>query len=409
MKEKRKKIAFYGGYTIWSAGDDAPLAFLTHRLKEHFNDNIEYVVFAGHPNDHFDQTFGVKTIQNLEHESKLLSNDRWLQGLNFEDDRERITTIAKHIYESDLLILGAGNFITEVSLDLLKGHFAQFAIMTLLADIAETPVYLFGLSANKLLNPWTARAARWMLHRASSVTFRDSYAIDNLKESGVNLPDYKLLPDGALGAPSAPAGRGFELLQNENIPISKGPRLGVALRDLSWMQHDNKYEDLLINIMNKWCEVDERDIIFIPQCTYNVDSPHTDDRFIAQTVKAQLKESERAHIITNQYDYFDIEALYGNVDISLTTRLHGAVFSAKVGTPPIGLSYEDKVRGFFAQIGLDENVFSINDDPNIIFNKMMQTLNNRKNISKDLTNKIGQLKEQLDEYVNIVVSLIEGK
>lgn len=409
MVNKRKKIAFYGGYTIWSAGDDAPLAFLVQGLKEHFNDDIECVVFARHPNDHFDRTFDVKTVQNFEYGSKSLSADRWLQGLNFEDDREHIRGIAEIIHDSDLLVLGAGNFITEVSLDLLKGHFSQFALMTLLADIAETPVFLFGLSANKLLNPWTAKTAKWMLHKASSVTFRDSFAIDNLKASGVILPEYKLLPDAALGAPSAPQGREAEILKIENIPLPVGPRLGVALRDLSWMNASEEYEALLINIIDKWCELEDHDVIFIPQCTYDVDSPHTDDRFIAKKIKAQLDKVEKAHIIADRYDYFDIESLYRLVDISLTTRLHGAVFSAKVGTPPIGLSYEDKVRGFFKQIGLDENVFNVYDDPDTIFTNMIQTLNNGDAISESITKDIRQLRSQLKEYLDVIIHLIEGK
>jgi colanic acid/amylovoran biosynthesis protein len=334
---------------------------------------------------------------------------KWMRGLNFEDDRYELEKIAEEISSADLLILGAGNFITEVSLDLLRGHLAQFAVLTLIADICNTPCMLFGLSANRLKNKWTVRAAEWMLKRATYVTFRDMNAIENLKLSGVNIPFHEILPDAALGAPVAPSNRSLEILRKENIDLKNKEVLALSVRDLSWMSIHAEYENNLIEVINKWTARKDRVALFIPQCTYHVDDPRTDDRFIAKSLIAKVAHPDRCFHISQQYQAPDIESLYKTVDITLATRLHGAVFSAKMGTPVVGLCYEDKVKGFFRQLGQSDFALPINTWPDKILENIESLLLSKEKIKSKIEHKVKELQSQITRYVDIACDLITSK
>jgi polysaccharide pyruvyl transferase WcaK-like protein len=402
----KRKIVFAGGYTIWSAGDDAPMAFLSSRLRERFPGECEFVVIARHPNPVFDEFFGVRTIRGFEYDSKALSSGKWMRGLNFSDDRMELKAIADEIASADLLVLGAGNFITELSLDILRGHFAQFAVLTLLADLAQTPVMLFGLSANKLLHPWSQRAAAWMLRRASAVTFRERLALDNLRASGVKLPHHEILPDAALGAPSAPQARAHEILAGEGIRLDNKEVLAVSVRDLSWMQTHTSYQETLIGVVNAWTARPDRAALFIPQCTYHVEDPRTDDRYTAEQLRPGLVHVGRCCFVRGQYQSPDIACLYHEAHVTLATRLHGSVFSAKAGTPVVGLSYEDKVAGFFGQLGRPEWALSLQTDPTNILSLLDHLSARQAALRPELLARVGQLTHELERYVDIACELV---
>lgn len=403
------KISFYGGYTLWSAGDDAPMMFFTSKLRKKVREEIDFTIFCRHPNTEFDNYYNVKTKQNFEYKSKDLSTGRWMRGLNYSDDRNDLLDIASEIASSDLIILGAGNFITEVSLDVLRGHFAQFAVLTLIADMCHTPCMLFGLSANKLKNAWTAKAAEWMLRRSSCVTFREKNAVENLTSSGVSLPQYELLPDPALGSPVADINRSKEILLQENITLLNKKVLAISLRDLSWMNANEKYQQNLKKTINKWLYIDSNNVVlFIPQCTYDVVDKLTDDRYVAHELSKQVNFPERCFHIRNKYQAPDIECLYREADITLATRLHGSVFSAKMGTPVIGLCYEDKVKGFFRQLNCPELALPWDSDSEIVFNKIIEVLQNKEHITNKINYNVSILQNKLDRYIELAYQLING-
>ncbi|HRI64117.1 MAG TPA: polysaccharide pyruvyl transferase family protein, partial [Polyangium sp.] len=238
-------VVFDGAFSIDSAGDDAPLAFMVHELRKRL-DHPRFTALVRHPDWRLARRLGVETAANLEHETKAASLGRWYRGLNFGDSRAELGSIAEVVANADLLVLGAGNFLTEVGIDVLRGHLPRFVSMSLAAQMAGTPTLLFGLSANLLRNPLTARAAKWLLQTASAVTFRERIAIENLEASGVRLPEYRLLPDPALGAPSAAIDVGdTELYMTEIAEYVFVPVFG-ATRDLPRLVGLRDATDLLL-------------------------------------------------------------------------------------------------------------------------------------------------------------------
>lgn len=400
-------VVFDGAFSIDSAGDDAPLAFMVHELRKRF-DRPRFTALVRHPEWRLAQRLGIGTAANLEHESKSASAGRWYRGLNYGDDRTGLESVANIVASADLLVLGAGNFLTEVGIDVLRGHLPRFVAMSLAAQMARTPILLFGLSANRLRQPWAARAAEWLLHSASAVTFRERLAIENLTASGVHLPDYALLPDPALGAPKAASATGARLLASERIPRAPGKRLALAPRPLAWMGPEvaARYEREQIALLDLWCLEGANDVLIVPQCTYSVDGPETDDRHLARRLRAHCRFPERVHVVEGRYDYDETEALYQEADCAVATRLHGAVFAARMGVPVIGLAYEDKVRGFFDQLGVPEACLAWHAPASEILERLRRLTDAPERISERLGSGVARLQESLHVYVDIAESLI---
>ncbi|ABB37220.1 polysaccharide pyruvyl transferase [Oleidesulfovibrio alaskensis G20] len=400
-------IVFDGGYTLWSAGDDAPLAFMTDGLARRLGTPV-FKAFVRHPHASFDRRFGVQTLPNLEHESKAGAAGRWFRGLNFTDPRGELAAVADTVAQADLLIMGAGNFITEVGMDVLRGHLPRFCTMALMAQMAGTPYMLFGLSANVLHNPWAVRAAGWLLRGAAAVTFRERMAVENLRACGVALPEHTLLPDAALGAPRAPQGRGDEILRQEQIPSrTAGLRLALAVRDLSWMGSHAAalYERHQTELINLWCARKDNDVLLVPQCCYHADSGITDDRVLGRTLRGRSRFSDKVHVIEGCYHYDDIESLYTQADCAVATRLHGSVFAARMGIPVVGLAYEDKVRGFFGQLQAEDQCLPW-DAPATDILALLDSLMLRVQAVRDhMLHRIEQLQQQLAGYIDIAAAL----
>ncbi len=402
-----KDVLLDGAYSIQSAGDDAPLAFLVSALRRRHPD-IGLTALVRHPDWPLADRMKIRTLENMEHTSRDAAAGRWFRGLNFCDDRAELGAVANTIAASDLLVLGAGNFLTETGIDVLRGHLPRFCAMTLAAQMAGTPVMLFGLSANRLHHAWSCRAAQWLLDNAAAVTFRERRAIENLEASGVRLPPHAVLPDPALGAPRSPAGTAARILSAEGHPFRSGGRLALAPRELTWIskeRHD-AYLERQVAILDRWCERRERDVLIVPQCTYDVDGPRTDDRALGSLLRDRAAHPERIRVIEGRYDYDEVESLYGTADVTLATRLHGAVFSARMGTPPVGLAYEHKVAGFFDEIDAPDLCLDLETPPEEVSNQLERVLRDRSQICTRLHERLASLAPRVDEYARIASRLL---
>lgn len=401
------RVLFDGGYTLRSAGDDAPLTFLADGLRSRVAEELECTVIARHPSREFDRWYDVRSVAGLEYDSKAASAGKWFRGLNFDDDRDQLRGVADVVAESDLLVLGAGNFLTEVGIDVLRGHLPRFAVMIAIAQLAGTPTMLYGLSANRLRDPWTARTARWLLDAADAVTFREGRAVENLTAAGIDLPSYELLPDPALGAREASAGRAREILAAESIPPGQGARMAVAPRDLSWLDLNDDYVAGQVEVINGWLAASPlADVIVIPQCTYE-DAPQTDDRVIGGTLAARSADPSRVHIVESHLPHWDVEACYDAADVVVATRLHGSVFAARRGRPVVGLAYEQKVAGFFDTLELPQLCLPVSAPPERILEAVHRAHKDAPQLSPVLLERTAGLRTRLGRYLDIALELLE--
>jgi polysaccharide pyruvyl transferase WcaK-like protein len=251
------------------------------------------------------------------------------------------------------------------------------------------------------------KAAAWVLRRASAVIFRDRSAVTNLVGSGVALPTHRVLPDPALGAPPCDPRRSAEILQQEGIDLVGREVLAVALRNLSYMNAQEPYEAMLAEVVDRWNQRGpQRAVLFIPQCSYHVGDPGTDDRHMARCLARRVATKSQCFFIEGEHQSSEIECLYAEARVTLATRLHGCVFSVKMGTATLGLAYEDKVSGFFDQLGMPEACLPLDATAEEVFRQIEQLAQKADTLRPLLLEKVEGLRQELCGYVNTAVDLI---
>ena len=403
-----KNILFNGAFTIHSAGDDAALeALLTVLKQQPTPHDFKATVLCRHPNADFENAFGVKTVQNLEYPSKEESLNRWLRGLNVDDSQDILLRLIEYVEAADLLVLGAGNFINENSFGLFRGMLPRLCLSAFLAKTTATPCLLYGMSASELSSPLALRMAQWLFDNVSAVTFREESSLRLLQNLGIIIPEKsEVLPDPVLCSSCAPPGRIQEILARENIPLKhSAPRLAVSLREFHHKSGDfhHQYIHSLREVLDTWT-ANGGEILFIPHCTYELAYPHTDDRYLAEELRASLKFPEQVYSIRSQLWPWETEGLYATCDLALCTRLHAGVFACKQGIPTIALGYEPKVVGFWEMLGLHKYCLPLESSSKEISTALEKGLKDFP--QTDVQERIQTLKAQAQRYADIVMSLI---
>ncbi len=407
----KKRVLIYGFYGIENAGNEAMLRALCAPLTEHYGDNIEVVVAARHPSPDYDQRFGVRTIPNFEYTSREDSMGRWLRGLN-PDDSEEYLQFINEVANADLVVLGPGQLLVETGTSgMLKGALGQTLAVVTACQLTSTPLYGLALACEDLKSAWGRLTIRQVLSAFADLTFRDKRSVDNIEAAEITLPDHAVLGDLALLSSAEPSDSAASLLQQESIPAKQGPRLAVALRRIYWLGLDEEaHRKKMAVVVARWIETTDGDAVFIPQNVYDIDGDRDDDRAEAEKTISLMPSAIQSsvHCINGKHDPAAIEAVYGLCDVTLSARLHGAVFSCKQGTPPVVLEFMDKTRGFFQRLGHPDCMIPLDASAQSIADKLANTLAQRDSISSSILKSVDGVRETAQGYVSRCIDLLEA-
>lgn len=125
------------------------------------------------------------------------------------------------------------------------------------------------------------------------------------------------------------------------------------------------------------------------------------DFFIIQEISKSINSS-LVKTIPFYYDYRKCISLLSKMDLVISMKLHGLVFSALVNVPFISIAYREKCISFCESMDM-KNSYCKTDSANIvneIFDKVIYTLEYRNNISK-------HIKKQVDKINNITMQQLE--
>ena len=345
-----RKVVMVGAHGIENAGDDAPLLVMARGLRRlHPEVEFDFEVIARHPDPLIEEAADVRFTSNLEYSSREEAAGRWFRGFNHGDDRSDLRRIEATIRDAHLVVAGAGNVLVDLSCELFRGPIPLLGTYSFLADVHRTPLFLYGISAGPLSTDHGRDLSSWIARRAAAVTVRDRSSAVLLDRLAPEV-HAEVLPDPVLAL--APCDdRAFEAaLAAEGIPRhSRGKRLAVALRDLSFMGHDRT---LVVETLERLS--DRFELLFIPQSTYR----DADDRVEAEAVIRALGGAV-THAVRGRHRPEVLQRFYETADATLAIRLHGAVFSAMRGVPVVALSYLPKVASFVETVGLEDLAFDI--------------------------------------------------
>lgn len=165
--------------------------------------------------------------------------------------------------------------------------------------------------------------------------------------------------------------------------------IGITITDLKWHPTHSKTDvSVKINeVFQKFIDkltAKSYGIVFIPQLYGTSDDA---------TYMSGFMRPEHTFVVSateNEYDSYFQQYVISRLHAVVGMRYHSNIFSAKMGTPFVSVSYEQKMRGFMESVGLSEYCIDIKD------------------LAYDnLVSKFGQLEKNYNDYANKLKDLHE--
>ncbi|MFC2017467.1 polysaccharide pyruvyl transferase family protein [Chloroflexota bacterium] len=409
------KIVIAGGLSlaIKGLGDDAQLDVLCQGLRERLP-NLEIVCLSRHPGKAYDELHGVKSIKNLDYDSRQESVGRWFRGLNPGDPTDHLREIVKAIDESDLIIIGGDPFI-DMTLGFLKGPTPFAALLVTLAKFLQKPIMLYGVNIGYPLQTEIGRElTRYCVTNSDLVTVREEFSRQALTDLGISDRDIHVLADSAFGLnPIQGTEKGKKILEKEDIHLKSDKVVGVSFRHMEWRWSHQDFEDhgaMMANICDYMIENLDVDILFIPQCTYNIDDEYEDDRVAAKYVFNKMKLKERAHRIKDEYPLGEMLSLYRLIDMIVSSKRHSLMFGAVHCVPPVGIGAEGHMKPILDELSLGDSFVNIEEfSPDLLKMRIKQTWDDRESITQRIDELLPALREKALQHAKLAADLIENR
>ena len=179
--------------------------------------------------------------------------------------------------------------------------------------------------------------------------------------------------------------------------------IGVTITDLQWnslYKDDGKTKENIRKTFTEFIKEITEDgykVLFIPQLFDGANDYDYMKSFAIQNCYA----------MSDKYDCYFQQYIIGRIKAVVGMRYHSNIFSAKMGTPFVSVSYEQKMQGFMKKAGLLEHCLPISelsaDNLRDKFQNMIDNYNEYKNI---LAVKKNDFKRESSKTTELVCQLL---
>lgn len=408
-----KKILLAGAstYGVRNMGDDAMLYNFTQTF--HRKIDCEITFLARHPKLEYDKLYGIKSIKNYEFDCRKLSIGKFFYGFNPGDPYTHLKRIKRAIEESDLIVIGGNSFMEVAKNQYLRGVATYAALLATFAKFFNKPYVLYGVAGHPINIDSTKEMARFLCENAELVTVREQFYKDILINAGVKVKNVKVFGDPAFGVdPVKDASIGQKVLNNEGIRFKNPNVIGIGFRHMYWVW-DKKQFDIYSQKMAQLCDflIDKynADLLYIPNCTYNIDNPFADDRNTAGFVIDRMKNKNHVHLVKKELNLIETMSLYSRIDMLVSNRRHSCIFSALNGKPMLAMStgHHWQFQPFMDDLGLGKYAVSFTElSLPELKSRVNEVWSKRPEIASIIGRSVPKLRKktqgQIDEFIKIM-------
>jgi len=412
---KRIVIAGTSVYGIGNMGDEALLSVLTRELHRNIED-LEITWIARHPGTELDSLYNIqKSIKNLDHDCKADSIGRYYLGLNPGDSGENLQGIIKVLEKCDLLILGGDPF-NEISMGVYKGLAPQAALYITLAKFLKKPVMLYSIHMGRPLKTDLGKElTKYCITNSTIVTLREKFSKDVLKQMKISTDNTVILSDSAWGLePIFNLEKGKKILEKEKITFRNNNIVGFNFRHQYWVWKKgewNTYCKMLAEVCDWMIEEFDTDILFIPNCNYEIDKKinlYQDDRPTQNDIVNNMKNKNYAHKINGKYNLFETLSLFPHIDMHFSNRRHSLVFAAIHGVPTVACGGEWHIKKVMTELEMDDLFIKVEElNVDKLKKSLKTTWQKRKQYSKRIKEIIPRLYEDAIKNGKVAADLIK--
>jgi colanic acid/amylovoran biosynthesis protein len=299
--------------------------------------------------------------------------------------------------ESSLIVSAAGGFLYSSG---KMGITLLYNIFTLVfAWALGKPFYLLPQSIGPLQNRKDQRLVRWILEKARIVMVREAISIEELEKTGLKHPRLMLVPDLALAFQGDPPEAAQSWLASQGISLDPlRQRMGITA--INWQVENFRfrsqavYEQALEDTARCFIEKYDGEIFFFTQV--HGPTPGQDDRIPAQRIYQKLAEHQnRIHRLFQPVPPALLQALYGEMDVLIGTRLHSVIFALGRQVPILAVGYQYKTQGITRMLGLERWSIPIEEVNGKKLTQMLKDLwDHRAEVSRQMEENLPKLIQQ---------------
>lgn len=356
-----KKIIIAGAFYAKNLGDYGMLRPFCNELRREFGE-LKIVHLSRHIDPEFDDYFGIKSIKNLDHDTRAQSEGRWFNGLNYGDDTSHLIVIREAFESADLLVIGCGPMLSDITLGEFRGYLPYEAMLCTWAKLFSVPVMLYGVEVVPLVTKRGEDLVKFICDNSEVITVREDISKAELLRIGVPEERIMVLPDPAMALRNTgDRERGQALLGRMGIHLDERPIIGIVARHVYWIWDEARFEEYttMFAALCDWMknELNAR-ILFIPHCFYSVDNILEDDREVAERIVAKMRNSSAVSQIHKELTLDEALDIYANLNLVVGTRHHAVAYAVLNNVPPVGLyasgHLNQTIGGFMRHLGLSD-------------------------------------------------------
>lgn len=305
------RILISGYYGFDNLGDDTVLFGILSAIRK-LRPHTDIAVLSNQPK-RTEELFGISAF------------DRW-----------SMPVIVRELSRSDLLVMGGGSLLQDVS---SPRSVIYYLGIVALAKLLGKPVVFYAQGFGPINRLLSKRLIRLIVNRVDLITVRDDKSHDDLKRLGVVKPPIHVTADPALSIDTHlfPKEDGARILNEFGVSrtSSEGnkPIAGIAIRN--W-NTSHPYLEILAhacdNLVRRGWQV-----VFIPM-------QYPGDVGVSEKVAAMMQEP--SVLLNRQFTFRDISSIIANMDMIVGMRLHSLILAALYEVPFVPLSYDPKIDRF---------------------------------------------------------------
>jgi len=272
----------------------------------------------------------------------------------------------------------------------------------------KKPYIFYAPSMGPFHNNWRNILRKYILNNSALLCVREPISATYLKELGVGKKVHITL-DSAFQHDIDTKENLEKLLANQHLNdfMKKYDRIvGITITNLMWSSIYAEDKKLPAQIKNTFRDfVDELNIrgfgiVFIPQLF----GEQNDYKYMSSFLK------ENCFILSDKYDCYFQQYLISKLYCVIGMRYHSNIFSAKMGTPFISISYQEKMKGFMQKVKLEKyclDIYDLNFQSLLERFELLQT--NYESYKQYLTKINNKLKQQSHRTTDLVCKYIKEK
>ncbi len=366
-------IVISGYYGFDNAGDEALLDSITTNLQARWP-GIDLTVLSAEPS----QTARLHGVQAVQ--------------------RADFRAIRRVLKQADLLLSGGGSLLQDVTSPYSIPYYLGVAA---LARTSGARVMFFAQGVGPIRSPWNRSLVRVVGSRVDYITVRDEGSKTLLKELGISgRTPIEVTADAVLALTPGDPYSGRRLIVEAGVNAGDRPLVAVSLREVRGTRTHVGAVIQACRELRSRCGVE---FVVVPMQA-------SQDRSISCDFAEGL--GGHAHILEGDYWARELGSVFASCELVVGMRLHSLILGALSGTPIAGISYDPKVDGFLASLGMeplahvwDESDSELNG--NQLSRLLLSTWERRLSFRDQLKARVGELRSSARRNFDIVGSLLE--